>query len=66
MENKEYSEKIINLFCGSNNISADERGLIEKVLSLGSEFNVEELIKIIENEDWLHFSHSFWKQAIQT
>jgi len=51
MENKEYSEKIINLFCESNNISDDERGLIEKVLSLGSEFNVEELIKIIENED---------------
>lgn len=51
MENKEYSEKIINLFCESNNISDDERVLIEKVLSLGSEFNVEELIKIIENED---------------
>ena len=51
MENKEYSEKIINLFYESNNISAHERGLIEKVLSLGSEFNVEELIKIIENED---------------
>lgn len=51
MENKEYSEKIINLFCESNNIDSKERKLIEKVLSLRGEFSVEELIKIIENED---------------